>query len=1248
MSNAKNLIQKCVKKLTEEGDRGKALYDVISFIGEELSADRVYLFSTKSGDARGTAYEWCMPGVKRILDESAVVQKENSRYWNNFSLNNRIAFVEDFSKLKDARKEDIERLNSWGIHSFVFCRFISEENVIGYILVGNAKSDYDSALLETLFMIIQDALVEDDLRGKIDRISGELLMLRDNIPGGVCKIALDANFTLLYANDAFFEIIGYSKEKLQERDYSIASVLDAADVERISNVLQEALKSDERSFKMEVSIHRDNGELTKIEILGELMAAGNGIIGNCIVFDVTHRERRERELKLNQESVEAIIKHIPSDIFRYDIENGTLTKYGTENKLSFCETMSGLPEAFLHMKKFGEESRNKLYRMLLDIKAGSAEGTVEVEMRSKSGKIIWLCVSYHVITTDEGEPAYAIIAADDITSRKELEDAYLKEEKFRQVMMSRLALFCQINLSRDIIEHFYGKSFGSISEKSYTKTAEKVCELKIHKDDAEKFRSAFAREALLADFEMGIKKSEVEFRSALVDERFIWTHVSVHLAKDPGSGDIKAFVYATDIDREKREKLELREKAARDDLTGIFNKAHAREEIEAFIAANRNGAAGAMILVSLENLSKVHETYGHHFSDKVLVDTANYIAGSMRADDITGTLGGDKFVIFMKNISDASAAAEKAAQICVFAERHYTEELRVWCSIGISIYPNDGTSFAELLSKAESGNYEAMRQGKNRYAFYNRSQKAAYSTKQVLDEKREQTVENMRRKNMRRANTRNMIFSSRGIVAIYFIMAIASVLFFEHIVSGVKSGGMPQEALFSATVFAISLFAVPVLIMSIYVWFRRTKLRDDVTGKNNKTCFMKEARKLVRNDSRRNYIMVFCNVVMFTLINDQYGTKVGDEILRKIHAIIDESLGKGETSGRLRSDKFGILMISESDSVIERRLEEISDAAERLCDGDGLSYGIKLSYGIYKIVDTNMEISAMIDYASIAMDLISKTSKVAYGIYDNKYKQQILREKAMENRMRAALAHHDFQLFLQPKYRIADESLHSAEALVRWNDKDEGVIMPDSFIPLFERNGFIVQLDLYIFEEVCKTIQRWIRAGLRPVPVAVNLSRQNLDVPDFLDVYKKILREYDIPPRYIEFEFTETVVYDRADMLEKIVDDIHGMGCICAMDDFGSGYSSLNMLQRISVDVLKMDCAFFTETGYGNGKNRKLVSSIVSMAKALKLETVAEGVESREQFEFLKEQGCDYVQGYVFSPALSVSDFEQLKFGRNV
>ncbi len=440
---------------------------------------------------------------------------------------------------------------------------------------------------------------------------------------------------------------------------------------------------------------------------------------------------------------------------------------------------------------------------------------------------------------------------------------------------------------------------------------------------------------------------------------------------------------------------------------------------------------------------------------------------------------------------------------------------------------------------------------------------------------------------------------------------------------------------------AIAFFVIIIIIKYLLIY--RQLGRDDVTGGNNRRQFERLAKNILSGN--QSYVMVHANIDRFKLINDSYGDKTGDKILKSIQTIIDDELRWDEVSGRLMADNFGILMRYNSIAKLDERLEHISNRFSELSDKNGVPYGIVMFYGVY-VIDPNekLEVGALLERANLGRKSISFNNyRVPLGIYDEKDRRRMNRDRELEKKMHVAMSHGDFVPYLQPKVDLLSDKIAGAEALIRWMDPEEGIIYPSEFIPLFEQNGFVINIDIFMFEEVCKMVDKWNKAGYRNIPVSVNLSRCHFEVPEFFEYYEAIYEKYDIPQGAIEIELTESLFYNDLDSLNDLVNRIHNLGMTCSIDDFGSGYSSLNMLKDVRVDTLKLDRVFFKSTE-DDARGKDVIKSVIRLAQALDLKTVSEGVEISEQVEFLRDMNCDLIQGYVFFKPLTIPEFEKLAF----
>ncbi|MEG1417818.1 MAG: EAL domain-containing protein [Oscillospiraceae bacterium] len=465
-----------------------------------------------------------------------------------------------------------------------------------------------------------------------------------------------------------------------------------------------------------------------------------------------------------------------------------------------------------------------------------------------------------------------------------------------------------------------------------------------------------------------------------------------------------------------------------------------------------------------------------------------------------------------------------------------------------------------------------------------------------------------------------------------------------------KSGMMLKITLLACGVIT---FSFALLLGFLMLNFYRNKRRlehiayvDPVTQGNTAQRFYELASEVMAISERPPYALVYTNIEKFKVLNEQFGRNSCDELLRGVEYGIRNNLDSEEYMGRLFADNFCVLIKYSDEESLVARLDEWYAGSSRYLERGGFVWlPFIVEFGVYIIGKDKLDIAHIIDRAKLALTESSRElrGRMRYAIYDEQVRKILFREKQLEDMMGVALENHEFEAFLQPKYKIDTEQIAGAEALARWMRGSE-MIHPDEFIPLFEKNGFIAQLDLTIFEQVCVTIRSWIDRGEEPLKISVNCSRMQLKNASFLQRYCKIADKYDVPHQYLEIELTENVVFEDVSRLSEIINEIHAAGFGCSMDDFGSGYSSLNLIKDIHVDTLKLDRSFFSGSLSDISRTESVVGSVVTMSKALGMVTVAEGVEDRIHVDMLKRLGCDYIQGYYYAKPMPIKDFETLTF----
>ena len=415
---------------------------------------------------------------------------------------------------------------------------------------------------------------------------------------------------------------------------------------------------------------------------------------------------------------------------------------------------------------------------------------------------------------------------------------------------------------------------------------------------------------------------------------------------------------------------------------------------------------------------------------------------------------------------------------------------------------------------------------------------------------------------------------------------------------------------------------------------------DTLTGAPNIQRFTEEVSRLLIWDNGHNHAMIVFDIERFKVINDLYGMRTGDLVLMHIADCLKETVKPPDTYCRMHSDVFCICMTYETKGNIIRFIEKFK---KRLEDNE-FECEIKTSYGVYLPDNSDLlEVNLMCDRAALAKRRIKDNAMQFCAFYDEEYRNEIVKNSQIEAEMEHALAEHQFVMYLQPKFNLENGEIVGAEVLARWKHPTKGMIQPDDFIPLFERNGFIIKLDEYMWEEACKAIQGWRQEGRRQFPVSVNVSRYHIFNRNIEQILERLLKKYDLTPGALSLEITETMFFDNADDLYYLLKRLQEMGFRLEVDDFGSGYSSLNMLRNVPVDVIKIDKGFLDDT-LNSEKGKVVIRHTIAMAKELQLQIIAEGVETTEHVNFLRGSHCDVAQGYYFAKPMPLEEFNKLKF----
>ena len=411
---------------------------------------------------------------------------------------------------------------------------------------------------------------------------------------------------------------------------------------------------------------------------------------------------------------------------------------------------------------------------------------------------------------------------------------------------------------------------------------------------------------------------------------------------------------------------------------------------------------------------------------------------------------------------------------------------------------------------------------------------------------------------------------------------------------------------------------------------------DPVTGGDTFAKFQMDYEETVSGCPNVSFALLSLDLNRFKMINDMYGSEEGDRILQNMDRIWKEIFREHEYCGHRMADRFAVLLTYQSREELELR---IRDYRKLLRETTKNRYNLTLRIGVYLLQGTKESFSTAYSRSMMAFAAAKDSEKHFYAFYNEEMEEQLIWEKLVEDDFDTALKNKEFVVFYQAKINAETQQITGAEALVRWIRPDGTIIPPGRFIPVLENNDSIVELDRYMFREVCLQQKQWLDEGKSIVPVSVNLSRVQLADRNLVDYYQRILDETGLPPEYIGLEFTESAMFNNEEILRDTVDRLHDMGMKVLIDDFGVGYSSMMSLKVIPVDILKVDKSFIDSIGDERGD--KIVISIIEFATSLGMSVTAEGVENDEQYQFLQAHRCDDIQGYYFSRPVPADEYEK-------
>lgn len=716
-----------------------------------------------------------------------------------------------------------------------------------------------------------------------------------------------------------------------------------------------------------------------------------------------------------------------------------------------------------------------------------------------------------------------------------------------------------------------------------------------------------------------------------------------------------------------------------DALTGVYNRNKYIQYLEQF--GSKKLTSVGVVFADINGLKSFNDTYGHSQGDALITSVSCVLGNAFAGCDLY-RVGGDEFVIVCENISrdDFEARANQAREMFSRNGSNSVSVGSTWADTGIDV--------RLLASKADLLMYQ------NKQSYYHGLLQVSSGLDGSSPRTGKAALESCYRMVLEQAGCGvfewDCLRDSPGLPLceeaggnLYLSQNLAKNFGYSFIELNFLSFLLSENKIFSEDLPAFTDFVYEKNGTSTreltcrlttdqqrYEWYRLTiamavypegnrlhvvgtvrnvdqsalsqeqeKLlagRDTLTGARSKESFYAEAERLLKEYPDRKYVVILMDIDKFKVVNDMYGMDGGNRVLVYIAELIRQSIMEQGIFARMYADVFYIMAECPMDRDAVHLVESISDGLETF----GLETTLVPSFGICRVTDRKTPVVSLCEMAGFAHEAIKTQRNTRWMFYNDTMRRHVVEEKQLESEMEYALQNGQFQVYLQPKYDLEKGKVVGAEALVRWIHPTRGVIPPNSFIPLFEKNGFIIKLDEYIWRETCHILRAWIDCGLEPIPVSVNVSRLHLKSSSFDKVVSGLLRQYELPFDLLELELTESLFVENLDKKIKILLELRRKGFQLNMDDFGSGYSSLNMLKDIPIDTLKIDCGFFGET-VTSSSGKIVIKHTIAMAHELDIQVVAEGVETKDQADFLVRSGCSVIQGYYFSRPIPALEFTE-------
>lgn len=1260
-------------------------------------------------------------------------REESERSLVNYAIN--LIYPEDRAKVSETIASQISMGNTVNADF----RIVKKNGDIAWLtLRANRMADQNKIPVFqcVLIDITQERYYNDELK----KAKKEMEMITTSMPGGVFTIMYDAGFEILEASNNYYKMVGYTKEEYYKKFRNkLIYPIHHDDRTKFMETIQEQVLKKEK-LNAEYRIIKKDESISWMIFQGNFIGEINKIpMYQCVMIENTTIKAISEETKKVKRELKNVADAIPVGIATLEIGDKVTIIYANESYYTLGgyrkEEREQFSRNYIQEIIHPDDREEFINKLLLQAKS---KNKLEAETRlvKKDKSIAWIQVVGNMVPI-KSRCIYQCAFIDITNHKMAIMAIEMERDYYRIISEQSNEVIYQYDIQNDymICSSKYRELYNGDPEiHNFIKTA--LSRNVIHPSDMEIFKD------MVREVNKGEEHYYKELRIKDKNGIYIWNAIEGTSIFENGYA-IKSVGKIADIDKQKKEKEELLWSSHHDELTQLYNKNKIQSLIQNIIKNSNNNENHVMLIVAVDNFKVVNDTLGYIFADTILVEAAGAISKLVGEAGVVGRFSGDEFIIFLKNVTSEDMIVQGAKSVCELFRTMYcgeNNECNVSSSIGIAVYPRDGTNYYELLNSSYRALQSVKNKGKNNYKFYDSESDFEYNIKKtygnrIYKDLNKSLLRQSIQSDSLAANIFEILFETKDIksginlslsiiskklnicgVSIFEasyekklskfeyewfenrenfdeneLVKIATRQFNDYrdffneeglfICNDTQSGqkGNLKECFKTSKVKAVVQCAFydndeyrgfvsfyecrksrewnqneieSIIVITKMLWAYLVKLHeqekykdlvylDSLTGIPNINKFNIEVKKILDRNELKNYAIVSFDIEKFKFINATYGYEEGNRLLGYVSSIITSLVEEKDMFARVSADNFVVLLKCDDKDKLLKRLVEVNNKIQYIASNNEKKYRVVLTCGIYVIQLQDKDVTIMIDRANIARKTVKGSYESSFAFYSEIVHSQIVKEIEIENIMVEALKNKEFEIYMQPKVRLDSKAIVGAEALVRWIRLEGKLIEPNYFIPIFEKNGFIVDLDFFVFEQVHRKIRQWLDEERTVLPISINLSRVHLRDEKFIDRLLELSEKYGIPTSLIEIELTESSFTDNIQNLLVYMHRLKKLGYKISIDDFGAGYSSLNLLKDLPVDILKIDSEFFRSNS-DKKREKIIIESIVEMSKKLGITVLTEGVETEEQSVFLESIGCDLAQGFLFAKPMPMEEFEEI------